>query len=80
MERRERPDRADKFKGGKPKDANAAPAPVERKKYEIKPRTLPIGEVPPAATPSSYSSIFGDAKPRDEKAAEAAPVLSLIHI
>ena len=71
MERHERPD---KYKNSKPKEADAAPAPVERKKYEIKPRTLPIGEAPPATPPSSYSSIFGEAKPRDEKAVEAAPL------
>jgi hypothetical protein len=39
--------------------------PAERKKVTINPRTLPVGEVAAPSKPSSYSSIFGEGKPRE---------------
>lgn len=68
-------DRDGKYKSPKASDPapaeDAAPAPPERKKIIIKPRSVPLGEPADAASaPSSYKSIFGDAKPRDEKAVE----------
>ncbi len=47
-----------------------AEAPKERKKVVIQPRSVPIGAAVDTSVPSSYSSIFGGAKPRDEVAIE----------
>lgn len=78
VERRDRPERSDRGDRNKPPRAgeaapaaDAVPAAPERKKIEIKPRSVPVGAAPSAsAPPTSYSSIFGGAKPREEKVVE----------
>jgi len=42
--------------------------PKERKKLELKPRSKPLSEVPEVNESARSSSIFGQAKPRDERA------------
>lgn len=41
--------------------------PMERKKLELKPRSKPVSELPEAANSARSSSIFGEARPRDER-------------
>ena len=56
-----------------------AEAPKERKKVVIQPRSVPIGAAVDTSVPTSYSSIFGGAKPRDEVAVEVTfEVLEII--
>lgn len=43
-------------------------APKERKKLELKPRSKPVSELPEVADSARSSAIFGQAKPRDERA------------
>lgn len=61
---------------GAPADGAAASSetPVVRKKLELAPRTKPVEAVgAPVGNTSSYSSIFGGGKPREETAAPAPP-------
>jgi len=51
-------------------DADKPEATTVRKTLQLAPRTKPVGEV--AAPVAAASSIFGDAKPRDEAAVEEA--------